>query len=143
MRHEISCGAVVFTTENNQIQYLLTQSLEGIYGFPKGHMENNETEIQTAVREIKEETGLDVNFIREFRYEENYLLPQKKDTMKHVIYFLAYYHNQSYQPQIEEVKEIRLVTYEQAMSLLTFESKKELLQKAHRFLSENKIILQD
>ena len=54
---------VVFNRRNDEIFYVIVQSLEGYYGFPKGHMENNETEEQTAVREIYEETGLKVEII--------------------------------------------------------------------------------
>ena len=42
MKFEKSCGAVVFTKIDNKIKYLIIKSLEGIYGFPKGHMELDE-----------------------------------------------------------------------------------------------------
>ena len=45
---EKSCGAIVFTKENQQIKYVIVCSKEGIYGFPKGYMEGAETEIETA-----------------------------------------------------------------------------------------------
>ena len=49
MKYEKSCGAVVFTKINNEIRYVLVQQSEGFHGFPKGHMEDGETEEQTAV----------------------------------------------------------------------------------------------
>ena len=49
MRYEKSCGAVVFTKVNNCIKYLLIQNLNGIYGFPKGHVEDGESEMQTTM----------------------------------------------------------------------------------------------
>ena len=55
MKLEKSCGAVVYTLKNGKPQYVIVQSLEGFYGFPKGHIENNETEKETAIREIYEE----------------------------------------------------------------------------------------
>ena len=55
MDYEKSFGAVVFTRINNNIKYLLIQNLEGIYGFPKGHVEKEEKEEETALREIYEE----------------------------------------------------------------------------------------
>ena len=55
---EKSCGAVVFTRLNGEIKYVIIQSLAGYYGFPKGHMEAGESEKQTALREVYEETGL-------------------------------------------------------------------------------------
>lgn len=47
MTYEKSCGAVVFTRINHEIRYVLVQQLEGFHGFPKGHMEEGETEEQT------------------------------------------------------------------------------------------------
>ena len=58
MTVEKSCGAVVFTREGGEVRYVIIQSLEGYYGFPKGHMEGSETEQETALREIREEVGL-------------------------------------------------------------------------------------
>ena len=55
MNYEKSCGAVVFTRIDNNIKYLLIQNLEGVYGFPKGHVEEGETLIECAVRETEEE----------------------------------------------------------------------------------------
>ena len=60
MNFEKSCGAVVFVEENSSVRYLLMCSMEGVYGFPKGHMEGNETEIETALREVREETGIEL-----------------------------------------------------------------------------------
>lgn len=60
---EKSCGAIVYTCENSTIKYVIIRSKEGIYGFPKGHIEGTEGEIETALREISEETGLTVRLI--------------------------------------------------------------------------------
>ena len=48
MNIERSCGAVVFTRVNGEIRYVIIESIEGIFGFPKGHMEAGETEEETA-----------------------------------------------------------------------------------------------
>ena len=60
MKKEKSCGAVVYKIINNQIFFLIEKMQRGHFSIPKGHVENNETEIETALREIKEETNLDV-----------------------------------------------------------------------------------
>ena len=72
MKYEKSCGAVVFTRVDGEIRYLLIKSLTGTYGFPKGHVEAGETEIQTARREIFEEVGLSVELLSGFRREDKY-----------------------------------------------------------------------
>ncbi|MBQ8954096.1 MAG: NUDIX domain-containing protein [Clostridia bacterium] len=135
MNHEYSCGAVVFTREAGQPRYVIIRSLEGIYGFPKGHMEPGETEAQTALREIREEVGLTPRLLPGFRVEANHLLPKKPDTMKHVIYFLAEYENQPIRPQPEELSGASLMSFEEAMAAFQYENNRAVLRQAHEALS--------
>jgi len=58
MKKEKSCGCVVIKDR----KILVIYQIDGFWGFPKGHVEKNETELQTAIREIKEETNLDVKY---------------------------------------------------------------------------------
>ena len=57
MKNEKSCGAIV---ELNGKILLIKQQKSGNYGFPKGHVLPNESEIETAIREVKEETNVDI-----------------------------------------------------------------------------------
>ena len=60
MKTEKSCGAVVLRKNQGRLQVLLIKHINGgHWAFPKGHVERGETEEQTALREIKEETGLE------------------------------------------------------------------------------------
>ena len=97
MNYEYSCGAVVFTRIGGVPHYLLVRAKDqrkGCHGFPKGHMEPGETEEQTALREIFEETGLRVQLLEGFRAVTEYPLPCPPDTRKRVVFFLAEYKNQ-------------------------------------------------
>lgn len=134
MIYEKSCGAIVFTGTGDGIRYLLVRNLTGIYGFPKGHMEPGETEEQTARREILEEVGLTVELIPGFRAEDAYPIPQKENTCKQIVYFLAAYDNQAFSYQKEELSDALLADYETAMSLFQYPSSKRLLTEAHNFL---------
>ena len=61
MMHEKSCGAIVYRKSHGNIEILLIKHVNsGHWSFPKGHVEGTETEIETAKREIKEETGYEV-----------------------------------------------------------------------------------
>jgi len=61
MMHEKSCGAIVYRKSHGNIEILLIKHVNsGHWSFPKGHVEGSETEIETAKREIKEETAIDV-----------------------------------------------------------------------------------
>lgn len=134
MKYEKSCGAVVFTRINGEIKYLLIRNLTGIYGFPKGHIEQGETEEQTALREIVEEVGLSVKFLSGFRIEDKFLIPQKENTLKQIVYFLGEYNNQEFTYQKEELTDALLLDYETAMTLFQFESNKKILTEANNFL---------
>ena len=134
MNYEKSCGVVVFTKINNEIKYLLIQNLEGSYGFPKGHIEQGETEKETALREVFEEVGLKVTLIDGFRTEDEHLIPQKEDTMKKIIYFIGEYENQIFNYQKEELSNALLTEYNTAMELFQFESSKRILKEANDFI---------
>jgi len=134
MKHEKSCGAVVFTKINGEIKYLLIANREGIYGFPKGHMEGSETEIETALREVYEETNIKLRLIDGFRTTDEHLLPQKPDTLKHITYFLGTYEAQNVVYQKEELTGAYLVSYSQALDMFQFESSKRILKEANDFL---------
>ena len=134
MNFEKSCGALVFTREDGEIRYVIQRSLEGVYGFPKGHMEPGETEEETALREIREEAGLNVRLIPGYRETVEYPLPKKPGTMKRVVYFLAEYENQPLVPQPEEIMSAVLMAYEDAMVVLPYEYQKRMLARARDLL---------
>lgn len=134
MKYEKSCGAVVFKRVDSNIKFLIIQSIDGTWGFPKGHMELGESEIETALREIKEEVGITINFINGFRVEDEYLI-LKNNILKKVVYFLAEYKNQEFTYQKEELKTAVLVDYKTALSLFQFDSLKKTLEKAFVYLN--------
>ncbi len=132
---EKSCGAIVFTNDNNGIRYVIIESKEGFLGFPKGHVESNETELETARREVFEETGLKVEFSENFRTEDSYLFQRNNETrMKKIVYFLAEYSNQIPVPQETELNAIHLMDYETALSSFQFENLRRILTEAHNYL---------
>ena len=120
MTYEVSCGAVVFTRMAGQIKYVIIRSTEGWYGFPKGHVEPNETEEETALREIEEETGLKVTILPGFKTIDEHGLPDKPDVIKRVIYFAAEYSGQEIRRQEEELSEAALMSFDEAMDLFQF-----------------------
>lgn len=137
MLTEKSCGAVVFTRQNGEIKYLLIRSVEGFYGFPKGHMEANETEEETALREIFEETGLKVSLFPIFKTAEEHPFTRKDGVpaLKKVTYFLAEYADQTPVRQESEVESLELFDYSAAMEKIEFESNRRVLSDANEFLT--------
>lgn len=95
-----SCGAILYRQgEAGREFLLLLQRRSETWSFPKGHMEAGETEKQTAVREIREETGLTVELISDFRYRLHYSITKKIE--KHVVLFLAQTHGEPVFPSKE------------------------------------------
>lgn len=134
MTYEKSCGAVLFTKINNTVKYVLVEQSEGFYSFPKGHMEKGESEIETALREIFEETNIKATIIEGFVRKNEYALPNKPNVIKQVTYFIAEYSNQEIVFQKEELLGATLVTYEEAMELFQYESSKRILAEANDFI---------
>lgn len=91
-------------------------------------MEPGETEEQTALREIKEETGIDVLLDTTFRETVSYF--PRKDTQKLVVYFVGKARNYEFTPQEDEIAQIRWVEIGRAAALLTYENDKTIVQKA-------------
>lgn len=132
---EKSCGAIVYSRENDTLRFVLVMEMSGSYSFPKGHMEAGESETDTAKREIKEEIGLDLVLDTSFRRSERYKLSEKPGTEKEVVYFLADLAGQTpKRVRPEEILEIRLFTYEEALAAFYYENKKDLLREAYSYL---------
>ena len=87
MKREKSCGAVIFRQEDGGRYYLVLKSTQGHWTLCKGHVEGDETERETAIREIREETGLAVGFVDGFREVITY--SPKPGVTKDVVFFLA------------------------------------------------------
>lgn len=134
MNLEISCGAVVYTKRNGECLFVIVQEQSGAYSFPKGHMEDGETETETARREIFEETGLTPVFVDGFRETDAYDLREKPGTRKQVVYFLAEYQEETPVPQQDEIQEVMLLSYEKAMECFEYEGFRRILTAAYHFL---------
>ena len=133
MKYEKSCGAVLFREENDRREYLILQSVNGHISLCKGHVEENETEHETATREIREETALSVEFVQGFREVITY--SPKPNCMKDVVFFLARVTGGTLTCQPEEVADAWFMPYEDALSRITHPSDQETLEKAEYFLN--------
>ena len=131
MEKEKSCGCIVI--DNGKV--LLIQHLKGHWDIPKGHMEAGETEQETALREVKEETGVDVEVISDKRYTLEYTV--ENGNLKEVIYFIAKKIGGEETAQETEVSEIRWLAFDEAVEMLTYDNSKELLRKAINFIEKN------
>ncbi len=135
MTYEKSCGAIVYRKYHGNLEILLIKHVNsGHWSFPKGHVEADESEVETALREIKEETGIDVIIDSSFRETVTYF--PRKDTQKVVVYFIAKAKNYDFVPQEEEIAEIKWVDVGCAATVLTYENDKSIVNKAKKAIKD-------
>ena len=127
MKHEYSCGAVLFVKTPEGVKYVLVKEKNGNVGFPEGHIEKGETEHECALREIKEETGLSACIVSGFCQKVQYSLPNGH--VKHVTYFAAFYDGNQHPVRTNEVSDYILTDYEGAVKALSFKISVEILEK--------------
>ena len=133
MLHEKSCGAIVYRKYHGNTEILLIRHINsGHWSFPKGHVEGDETEVETAKREILEETGIEVNLDPTFRETVTY--SPRKDTVKVVVYFVAKAKNTDFVPQEDEISEIKWVEIDRAGQVLAYENDRSIVNKAKKFI---------
>lgn len=133
MRKETSAGAITFFQNRKIREYLLLCYLGGHWDFPKGHIELGEKPVETVIREVKEETGLEVKIIKNFSKSIIYNFKDKGEfVIKEVIFFLARSKSQKVALS-EEHKGYVWLPYPKALRLVTFN--KKLLMEAENFLN--------
>ena len=137
MRYVKSCGFVAYACLGGENRYLIIKSTNGDVGFPKGHVEEGEEEIDTAIRELYEETNVSVRVVDGFRYAIEYPLPSAQDTVKQSVYFLGRCDDpEKMKRQESEVSEIAFLSYGEALSALTFNETKDILRAASSFIEK-------
>lgn len=136
MPSEKSCGAVIFKANGNR-KYLLLHYEGGHWDFVKGHVERNETEKQTVMRETEEETGLTgLAFIEGYRQPISYYYRRAGKTVyKEVIFYLLESKTDAVRLSREHVG-FDWMTYDRANERLTYKNAKETLRKAHEHLEK-------
>ena len=134
MLYEKSCGSVLYRKERELRILLIKQARNGNWSFPKGHVENDETEHETAIREVFEEVGIKVSLIDGFREVISY--NPKANVSKEVVYFVSEPDSPAVKIQKEEVCDYKWLRPKQAFRTLTFKNDKDVLKKALDFLKE-------
>ena len=135
MSYEKSCGCVIFRSAEELRVLIIKQARNGNWSFPKGHVEEGETEVQTASREVFEEVGLKITPKEGFRETIHY--NPRPNVNKDVVYFVAMSKISRIRLQKEEVSDYKWVRPEQAFKILSFVNDKEVLNKALEFIGIN------
>ncbi len=118
---EKSCGCVVF----NDNKVLIVKSLNGVYGFPKGHIEENETDVECAIRETFEETGINVSVDCNNSFKISYFV--NENILKNVIFFIAFVNGENViKVQEDELDDAFWIDIDEVNDILSFNNLKDL-----------------
>ena len=141
---EKSCGVVLFNEQKVLLlQYATGQKegewdLQGHWDFPKGHVDKGETEIETATRELEEETGIkNIILLDNFRKTINYTI-QKRDRKisKEVVFFIATTAETEINLSHEHV-DYGWFDFTSALKQLTYDNARSVLSEAIIFYEKN------
>ncbi len=143
---EKSAGGVVFCLHRGKVEYLLLKNKANCWLFPKGLVEEGEKDEEAALREIREETGLEnLLLIPGFKEQEKYFFSVKYDyqlqrgwrsgekVFKIVTYFLFKTKNKKIKLSFEHIDYCWL-SFNQAREKITYAEAKKILEKANKFI---------
>ena len=129
-KYENSCGAIVFNENTEKV--LLVKMHNGNWGFPKGHIESNETKEETAIREVFEETNIKIKIIPNFEREIKYI--PNENTIKKVTFFAGITQEENVIVETHEIEDFKWCTYEEALKLVTYKLQKDVLEKSRKVI---------
>lgn len=137
--YERSCGAIVFRKIGGSYRYLLIKNKRSVHwSFPKGHVEEGESDEDTALREVFEESGLHIEIVPGFKTTSEYLIQGRVE--KTVNIYVATTSDTNTTIQEEEIEDYAWLPYEQALKRLKFENDKKILTDARDFLLEKGLV---
>ncbi len=129
-KREKSCGAVVYNPERQL--FLIIKMLNGNWGFPKGHTENQETDIQTAIREVTEETGINIKILDGFKKSIKYI--PFPEVLKKVIFFIGITKEEKVVIDKGEIEDYMWCSYEEALKMITYKPQRDIMESSLQFI---------
>ncbi len=138
----VSAGGVVFRNEGDHVEVaLILVAPKSRWQLPKGTVDENESEEDTALREVREETGLECDLIEPLDRIEYWFYASRGGKRvrfhKYVSFFLMNYVTGSVNDHDHEVEEARWIEINEAVEMLAFDSERAVLVKAQKIIEEN------
>ena len=138
MNSEVDFAAGGIVLINNKILLVKNKLSEeykddyssGFWGYPKGHLEEKESPIKAAEREVFEETGFKVSSVgTKPMAESRYEIKKDGKAIQKTVWLFEMKIVESYKKEPdEEIEEIAIVTFEEALNLLAYEEDKKILR---------------
>ncbi|MFP4624225.1 MAG: NUDIX hydrolase [Gemmatimonadota bacterium] len=132
MRIETSAGGVVYRRDDGDVYFLLIRDPYRNWGLPKGHVERGETAAETAIREVREETGLADLELRDALDTIDWFFREGPDLIhKYCHFFLMETTSEATEPQVEEgITECIWLPLEEALVTLNYDNARAVLEAA-------------
>ncbi len=129
-KQEKSCGAVVYNPKKHS--FLIIKMLNGNWGFPKGHTEDQETDIQTAIREVTEETGINIEILDGFKKSIKYI--PFPEVLKKVIFFIGITEEEKVTIDKNEIEDYMWCSYEEALKMITYKPQRDVMESSLKYI---------
>lgn len=131
-----SFGIVPFVNEQRLWKVLLILHRQGSHwGFPKGKANPGETPLESATRELREETGLTVReVLRAEPMREQYQFHRKKQFVLKIVHYFPALVDGTLNLQEEEIRDAKWMTISEAMGQLSFGEARHILKELVRSL---------
>jgi 8-oxo-dGTP diphosphatase len=138
---EVSAGGVIYRKHGDRIEIALIH-VRHRWGLPKGHIEEGERSNEAAIREVREETGLEGQVrkrLGDIRYSYRHKTATGKPLRiyKRVYFYLLRYLKGDVRDHDHEVDEARWFPIQDALSLLKFPTERRMVQRALAVLTAN------
>ena len=137
VQKEHSAGGIVFREEDGQVTVLVTQSsAHDGWIFPKGHLEHGETSSDAALREVKEETGIDARIVERVGTIRYVFRVRGRQIAKTALFYLMEYAGGIASDESPEVRAVIWVPLGQVAGTLSFANETGLWAKAQGLLEQ-------
>lgn len=136
---EFSAGGVIFNPEG-KVLLILVQDQWGKWTFPKGLIEKGETPQRAAMREVKEEVGLDAEVVTELSKTDHWYIAKwekNKPKVHKTVYWFLMKASGDPIPQKDEINDARWFSPKELENLQMYENTNELVQEALQYIQQN------
>jgi 8-oxo-dGTP pyrophosphatase MutT (NUDIX family) len=129
---EVSAGGVVVHEGQVLVIVPTRQAADGshVLGLPKGHLDEGETALQAATREVREETGVTAEPVGELGEVRYWYVRDRHRVAKSVFFFLFRYVSGNLADHDDEVLEVRWIGLEEAQKALSYPGEREMVGRA-------------
>jgi 8-oxo-dGTP pyrophosphatase MutT (NUDIX family) len=137
---EISAGGVVLRGKQVVVIVPTRRAPDGsrVLALPKGHIDLGETALQAAEREVREETGVVGELVRELDEVRYWYRRDGRTISKAVTFYLFNYVSGDTADHDDEVEEARWIGLREAQTALTHAAEREMVTRALAYLEEDR-----